>query len=40
MKITEILKDSEYKLELFNKESIENLEKRIITKESNGGGVE
>ena len=38
MKITEILKDSEYKLELFNKESIENLEKRIITKDSNGGG--
>lgn len=36
--LAQILKDSEYKLELFDKEAIENLEKRIITKDSNGGG--
>ena len=28
-KITQILKDSEYKLELFSQESIENLESKI-----------
>ena len=33
MKITEILKDSDYKLEFFSKEAIKNLESRIITKE-------
>lgn len=33
MKITEILKDSEYKLELFSQKAIENLEEKIIIKE-------
>lgn len=33
MKITEILKDSDYKLEFFSKEAIKNLESRIITKD-------
>lgn len=33
MKITEILKDSEYKLELFSQKAIENLEERIIIQE-------
>lgn len=38
MKITEILKDSEYKLELFSKESITRLEARITDKPIMGGG--
>lgn len=33
MKITEILKDSEYKLELFSQKAIENLEEKIVIKE-------
>ena len=33
MKITEILKDSEYRLELFSEEAIANLEARIIAKD-------
>ncbi len=33
MKITEILKDSEYKLELFSQKAIETLEEKIVIKE-------
>lgn len=33
MKIKEILKDSEYKLELFSQKAIENLEEKIVIKE-------
>lgn len=33
MKITEILKDSEYKLELFSQKAIEKLEEKIVIKE-------
>lgn len=33
MKITEILKDSEYKLELFSQKAIENLEEKIVIQE-------
>lgn len=33
MKIIEILKDSEYKLELFSQKAIENLEEKIVIQE-------
>ena len=38
MKITEILKDSDYRLELFSHESIANLEARIVAKPTSTGG--
>lgn len=34
MKITEILKDSEYKLELFSQKAIENLEEKLSLKKA------
>lgn len=37
MKIAEILKDSDYKLELFSEKTIENLEARITNKHIGGG---
>lgn len=36
--LAQILKDSEYRLELFSEESIANLEATIIVKNTNGGG--
>ncbi|WP_272916598.1 hypothetical protein [Helicobacter saguini] len=41
MILQEILKDSHYKLDLFDEDSINNLESRIFikeTKHTNGGG--
>ena len=38
-KIAQILKDSDYTLTLFSKDSIQNLEAKIITKNANGGGT-
>lgn len=40
MKIAEILKDSDYKLEIFSEEAIKNLEARITNKHNMGGGIE
>lgn len=37
MKIAEILKDSDYKLEIFSEEAIKNLEARIVNKHNGGG---
>lgn len=36
--LAQILKDSEYRLELFSQEAIKNLEANIIVKSTNGGG--
>lgn len=36
MKIAEILKDSDYKLEIFSEEAIKNLEARITNKHNRG----
>ncbi|MGX2972510.1 hypothetical protein [Helicobacter sp. T3_23-1059] len=36
--LAQILKDSEYRLEIFSEESIANLEANIIVKSTNGGG--
>ena len=36
--LAQILKNSEYKLELFSQEAIKNLEANIIVKNANGGG--
>ena len=38
MKLREILKDSDYKLDLFSQEAIIKLEKRILSKDSKNGG--
>lgn len=37
MKLQEILKDSDYSLDLFSLDSIKKLESKIITKDSKGG---
>ena len=37
--LAQILKDSEYRLELFSQEAIKNLEANIIVKNANGGGI-
>lgn len=38
MKLQEILKDSDYSLDLFDENAIKKLESKIITKDSKMGG--